>query len=144
MRLSLFYSSFSFLPFSFLVKVVTLLPHSLRWFLKSSPPDNNHSTQEAEAEVERKGEMRKQEEGNYFSLTRTLLSLYMFARKLFYTYSFFPRHSSSFGKKIFFSKISLFLCYVLWCFTCMCVLCEGARPPVTDSCELPCGCWELN
>ena len=26
-------------------------------------------------------------------------------------------------------------------------LCEGARSPgiiVTDSCELPCGCWELN
>ena len=31
------------------------------------------------------------------------------------------------------------LFYVHWCFACMC---EGTG--VTDSCELPCRCWELN
>jgi hypothetical protein len=28
-----------------------------------------------------------------------------------------------------------------------CIMCEGSRSPgtgVTDSCELSCGCWELN
>ena len=31
-----------------------------------------------------------------------------------------------------------------WCFACMC---EGVKSPktgVTDCCELPCGCWEVN
>ena len=43
----------------------------------------------------------------------------------------------------------LFLFHVrCWCFACMyvCVK-EGVESPgvkVIDSCELPCGCWELN
>jgi hypothetical protein len=48
-------------------------------------------------------------------------------------------------EKSFFND--LFLFYMHWCFDCMCVLHEGIGSPgigVIDSCELPCGCWELN
>jgi hypothetical protein len=45
----------------------------------------------------------------------------------------------------------LLFCFVLfWCTFMFCLpvcLCEGvgsAGMGVTDSCELPCGCWELN
>ena len=33
---------------------------------------------------------------------------------------------------------------VFWCFICMYVFVQMFGPEVTDSCELPCGCWELN
>jgi hypothetical protein len=39
--------------------------------------------------------------------------------------------------------IYLFLFYVHWCFACMRVL-DSLELNLTDSCELPCGCWELN
>ena len=53
---------------------------------------------------------------------------------------------------LLFLKIYLFLFYVYEHFACMSTwyrqkLEEGVRPPgngVTDSCELPCGCWESN
>jgi hypothetical protein len=47
---------------------------------------------------------------------------------------------------LFFLRFIYF--YVHWCFACVYIcLCEGAISPrthVTDSCELPCKCWELN
>jgi hypothetical protein len=39
--------------------------------------------------------------------------------------------------------LKLLLFYVHWCFVCVYV-CEGVDLGVRDSCELPCGCWELN
>jgi hypothetical protein len=45
----------------------------------------------------------------------------------------------------FFLKIIyLFLIYVHWCFACMHIYVRVSDIGVTDTCELPCGCWELD
>ena len=46
-----------------------------------------------------------------------------------------------------FKVIYLFLFYVHWWFACMCVCVRVLNSPVagvTENCELPCGCRELN
>ena len=42
-------------------------------------------------------------------------------------------------------NINMFNCtYVLWCFSCMHACVRVSNLGVTDSCKLPCRCWELN
>ena len=53
-------------------------------------------------------------------------------------------HLTEVGNILSFLMTYLFLCYVHLCLAC---ICDGVRAPetgVTDSCELPCGCWELD
>jgi hypothetical protein len=45
---------------------------------------------------------------------------------------------------LFKNIIYLFLFYVHWCFVCLRVCVKLSDLRATDSCELPCGCWDLN
>jgi hypothetical protein len=73
----------------------------------------------------------------------TIVTTYLRAQGIFFPlFFFFFFVFFLFISGIFF-KIS-YLFYLHWCFS---YICEGVRCPgtgVTDSCELPCGCWELN
>jgi hypothetical protein len=57
--------------------------------------------------------------------------------------SSYLQEASYTGPTLFWSFLKK--CALVFCLR-MC-LCKGAKPPgtgVTESCELPCGCWELN
>jgi hypothetical protein len=41
-------------------------------------------------------------------------------------------------------KKMIYLFIVHWCFACMCFCVKMSDLGVTDSCELPCGYWDLN
>ena len=45
----------------------------------------------------------------------------------------------------YFLIIYLFSCALVFClYACLCEAVRSTRSGVTDSCELSCGCWELN
>ena len=46
--------------------------------------------------------------------------------------------------KLLYNLFICILCEVFCLYVCLCEVVRSSGTGVTDSCELPCGCWELN